>query len=164
LFFLSIRHRTLFHPQYLFYFLPFILRQYSSILIPMSFREEQRTVKTILLVDDEPEILSVLKETLSEYNVITRTDAESALSVIRGGARVDLVLTDNYMPGMKGSELISVLKKDAPAVPVIMLTAYGSVESYLQNMSGGVFEYINKPVKASELRRIVKAAFESKDA
>jgi DNA-binding NtrC family response regulator len=130
----------------------------------MSLREEQSTMKTILLVDDEPEILKVLEETLSDYNVITKTDAESALSVIRGGARVDLVLTDNYMPGMKGSELITVLKKDAPSVPVIMLTAYGSVESYLENISGGVFEYINKPVKANELRRIVKAAFASKVA
>lgn len=121
-------------------------------------------MKTILVVDDEPEILQVLQETLSDYHVITKTDAESALSLIRGGAKVDLVLTDNFMPGMKGSELISVLKKDAPSVPVIMLTAYSSVESYLQNISGGAFEYINKPVKASELRRIVKAAFESNDA
>jgi DNA-binding NtrC family response regulator len=120
--------------------------------------------KTILLVDDEPEILAILGETLSDYNVIARSDAESALSVIRGGARVDLVLTDNFMPGMKGSELIAVLKKDAPKVPVIMLTAYSSVESYLQNISGGAFEYINKPVKASELRRIVKAAFDAQDA
>lgn len=117
-------------------------------------------MKTILLVDDEPEILKMLEETLSDYQVIARPDAESALSVIRGGARVDLVLTDNCMPGMKGSELIAALKKDAPTVPVIMLTAYSSVESYLQNISGGAFEYINKPVKASELRRIVKAAFD----
>jgi DNA-binding NtrC family response regulator len=131
----------------------------------MSLREEQNTrMKTILLVDDEPEILKVLTETLSDYNVIAKADAESALSVIRGGARVDLVLTDNFMPGMKGSELITVLKKDAPAVPVIMLTAYSSVESYLQNISGGAFEYINKPVKAGELRRIVQAALDSKDA
>ena len=121
-------------------------------------------MKTILLVDDEPEILQVLKETLSDYNVIAKTDAESALSVIRGGARVDLVLTDNFMPGMKGSELVTVLKKDAPSVPVIMLTAYSSVESYLQNISGGAFEYINKPVKAGELRRIVQAALDSKEA
>ena len=121
-------------------------------------------MKTILLVDDEPEILKVLGETLSNYNVIAKTDAESALSVIRGGATVDLVLTDNFMPGMKGSELINLLKKDAPSLPVIMLTAYGSVESYLQNISSGAFEYINKPVQANELRRIVKAAFESKDA
>ncbi|OGW35220.1 MAG: hypothetical protein A2X58_09020 [Nitrospirae bacterium GWC2_56_14] len=131
----------------------------------MSLREERNTrMKTILLVDDEPEILKVLTETLSDYNVIAKADAESALSVIRGGARVDLVLTDNFMPGMKGSELIAVLKKDAPSMPVIMLTAYSSVESYLQNISSGAFEYINKPVKAGELRRIVKAAFDSKDA
>lgn len=121
-------------------------------------------MKTILLIDDEPEILQVLGETLSDYHVIARPDAESALSVIRGGARVDLVLTDNFMPGMNGSELIAVLKKDAPSVPVIMLTAHSSVESYLQNISGGAYEYINKPVKASELRRIVRAALDSRDA
>jgi DNA-binding NtrC family response regulator len=124
-----------------------------------------KAVKTILLVDDEPDLLKVLEETLrSDYHVIARPDAESALSVIRGGAKVDLVLTDNFMPGMKGSELITQLKKDAPSVPVIMLTAYSSVESYLQNISGGAFEYINKPVKASELRRIVQAALDSKGA
>jgi len=60
--------------------------------------------------------------------------------------------------------LIAVLKKDAPKVPVIMLTAYGTVESYLQNISGGTFEYINKPVKAGELRRIVQAAFDAQGA
>jgi len=121
-------------------------------------------VKTILLVDDEPDLLEVLGETLNDYHIIAKSDAESALAVIRGGARVDLVLTDNRMPGMKGSELLAVLKKDAPTVPVIMLTAYSSVESYLQNISGGAYEYINKPVKASELRRIVQAALDSKDA
>jgi len=121
-------------------------------------------MKTILVVDDEPEILQVLEDTLSDYHVIAKTDAESALSLVRSGAKVDLVLTDNFMPGMKGSELISALKKDAPSLPVIMLTAHSSVESYLQNIGGGAFEYINKPVKASELRRIVKAAFESREA
>ncbi len=61
---------------------------------------------------------------------------------------------------MSGSELTVILKQAMPTVPIIMLTAYGSVETYLISMSSGVFEYVNKPVKAVELRRIVKAALD----
>lgn len=119
-------------------------------------------MKTILLVDDEPGVLTTLEETLARvgYRIIAKSDAESALSVIREGTRVDLVITDNLLPGMKGSEFVVVLKRLMPSVPLIMLTAYGSVESYIQSMTGGVFEYIHKPVQAKELRRIVKAALD----
>ena len=118
-------------------------------------------MKTILLVDDEPELLSVLEELLCSfgYKVIAKLDAESALPVIKDGTTVDLVITDLKMPGMSGPEFIAVLKKIAPSMPVIMLTAHGSVQSYIQSRSDGVFEYINKPVQSKELRRIVKAAF-----
>jgi len=117
-------------------------------------------MKTILLVDDEPEILSVLDELLSSfgYKVIAKLDAESALPVIKDGTTVDLVITDLKMPGMSGQEFVVALKQIVPAMPVIMLTAYGSVQSYIQSRSDGVFEYINKPIQSKELRRIVKAA------
>jgi len=119
-------------------------------------------MKTILLVDDEPEVLNILAELVNGfgYTAMPKPDAESALSAVREGAVVDLVITDLRMPGMSGSELLPVLRKLLPAVPIIMLTANGSVESYIQSRSDGVFEYINKPVQAKELRRIVKAAFE----
>jgi two-component system response regulator PilR (NtrC family) len=51
-----------------------------------------------------------------------------------------------------------------PAMPVVMLTAYGAVETYLKSLSLGVFEYVHKPVKAKELGRIVKTAIESAEA
>jgi two-component system, response regulator, stage 0 sporulation protein F len=119
-------------------------------------------MKTILLVDDEPGILEALGEILKEfgYGVIPKPDAESALSVIREGTKVDLVITDYRMPGMNGSEFVAALKQILPSVPVIMLTAYGGVETYLQSLSLGVFEYINKPVGGKELGRIVKAALD----
>lgn len=119
-------------------------------------------MKTILLVDDEPDILKTLAETLgrSGYNIITKPDAEAALSVVREGTKIDLVITDLRMPGMSGSELTTILRQTLPAVPIIMLTGHGSVETYLKSMSSGVFEYVNKPVQARELRRIVKTALE----
>lgn len=123
-------------------------------------------MKTILLVDDEPGVLKILEDTLVRfgYKVIPKPDAGSALTVIREGAKIDLVITDNKMPGMNGSEFVTVLKQALPSVPVIMLTGYGSVESYLKSLSNGVFEYINKPVQARELDRIVKAALDASDA
>jgi len=65
------------------------------------------------------------------------------------------------MPGMDGLEFLNALRQMDSSVPVIMLTAYGAVESYLKSLSLGVFEYVNKPIKAKELGRIVQAAINS---
>lgn len=123
-------------------------------------------MKTLLLVDDELENLRSMGEILNRfgYKVITKPDAQSALSIIREGASVDLVITDYRMPTMDGLEFLILLKQILPSVPVVMLTAYGAVETYLKSLSLGVFEYVNKPVKAKDLGRIVKAALESTDA
>ena len=122
-------------------------------------------MKTLLLVDDELENLRSLGEILNRfgYKVIAKPDAQSALAVIREGVAVDLVITDFRMPGMDGLEFFAALKVMLPSIPVVMLTAYGAVETYLKSLSHGVFEYVNKPVKAKELGRIVKAALESSD-
>ena len=119
-------------------------------------------MQTILLVDDEPDILKTLEDLLGQsgYTIVSKLDAESALSVIREGMQIDLVITDLRMPGMSGSELTTILRKMLPSVPIIMLTGHGSVETYLKSMSSGVFEYVNKPVQVRELRRIVKTALE----
>jgi DNA-binding NtrC family response regulator len=119
-------------------------------------------MKTILLVDDDRDILSYLEDSLRTfgYNVIAKLDAQSALAVIREGANVDLVVTDYSMPGMDGHEFFTVLKRVLPSVPVIILTGYGSVETYLKSLSLGVCEFVCKPIEAKELDRIVKAALD----
>jgi len=118
------------------------------------------TVKTILVVDDEPEILTVLEIMLSDlgYKVISAAGGESALSMLRNGESVDLIITDYRMPVMDGAEFITELRKFSPTMPVIMITASGGVELFIKALSLGVFEYINKPIVGHELERIVKAA------
>lgn len=122
-------------------------------------------MKTILLVDNEIEILKSLGEILNRfgYAVIARTEVEAALSVFRDGTKIDLVITDYRMPVMDGLEFLNALRQMDASVPVIVLTAYGAVESYLKSLSLGVFEYMNKPIKAKELGRIVQAAIDSSD-
>ena len=119
-------------------------------------------MKTLLLVDDELDNLRSLGEILKQFGfkVIEKPDAHSALTIIREGASVDLIITDYRMPGMNGLEFIVVLKQILPAVPIVMLTSYGTVETYLKSLSIGVFEFVSKPIKAKELEHIIKVAFE----
>jgi len=123
----------------------------------------RKNMKTILLVDDEPTILTVLELLLNKfgYVVIPKSNAESALFLIREGVNVDLIITDYRMPGMNGVEFIRVLRRILPSVPVLMLTGDITVEI---EPHLGVFERINKPVLGKELDRIVRAALDQADA
>jgi two-component system, NtrC family, response regulator AtoC len=124
-----------------------------------SLREDR--IKTILLIDNEIDSLTDLSEFLdkSGYAVIAMRDASSALSALRQTA-VDLVITSSGSEGRDGLEMLLSIKKTAPSIPTIMLSSYGTIETYLQAISLGVFEFLIKPVKHGEIGRIVKAALE----
>jgi len=119
-----------------------------------------RKIKTVLVVDDEQENLRTYEEILHDmaYNVLLQPDGDSALALLRENAAVDLIITDFRMPGMNGIEFITELRRTRPFVPVIMITAYGNIETYLHSVSLGVFEYVHKPVNKEEFERIVKHA------
>lgn len=116
--------------------------------------------RSILVVDDELGNRRLYCEILSDlgYNVIDGPDGAFALSVIREGTEIDLVITDYRMPDMNGLELVMALRQVLPSVPVIMITAYASIENYFQSMNLGVFEYVNKPVAKREFERVVQKA------
>ena len=123
----------------------------------MKKKDQQRT---ILIVDDEEENRRIYAEILNDlgYRTIEKPDAETALAAIAAGTAVDLVIADYRMPGMNGLQFIESLRSVMPSVPMIMVTAFANVESYLQSFSLGVFEYMNKPFSKAEFVRIVKAA------
>lgn len=113
----------------------------------------------ILVVDDEPNILKVLSAMLAEgaHEVATTVSAEQALEMFRD-EKFDLVLSDIRMEPMDGIELLKRLKKINPDRPVIMMTAYGSIDNAVQAMKEGAYHYLIKPVQIDELNLLIHRA------
>jgi len=129
-------------------------------MLPVSLKQLMRkNMKKILLVNDEPAILTVLELLLNKfgYIVVLKSNAESALFLIREGVNVDLVITDYRMQGMNGVEFVRQLRQILPSVPVLMLTGDSTVEI---EPKLGVVQLINKPVAGKELDRVVKVALD----
>jgi DNA-binding NtrC family response regulator len=110
----------------------------------------------ILVVDDEEGARELFNTILTDegYDVTLANNGTDALARMQGDV-YDLVVTDIKMPGMDGLQLLQELRKTGSKADVIMVTAYGEVESYLKAMSLGAAEYINKPIRIKELKRIV---------
>ncbi|HEY8516513.1 MAG TPA: sigma-54 dependent transcriptional regulator [Candidatus Binatia bacterium] len=115
----------------------------------------------ILVVDDEERMAQVVAMALARagWECETCTTGEAALAAVetRGA---DVVVTDWRMPGMDGIELLRRLHEKRPALPVILITAHGSVPSAVAAMREGAFDYITKPFDNDELRALVGRALE----
>jgi len=111
----------------------------------------------ILIVDDEENIRLGMTCLLGQegYEVLTASDGQEALQILDSTA-VTLVISDINMPGMNGMHLLREMHRSYPGIDVVMMTAYGEVESYLEAIDLGAFEYIHKPVKMDELRSVMK--------
>lgn len=117
-------------------------------------------MESVLIVDDEENARIGLKKLLAldGFQVEAVANGYEALEHLDNHP-VDLVITDINMPEMNGLVFLRELNRSFPAVNVIMVTAYGGVESYLEAMNLGAFEYLNKPVKFEELKAIMERIF-----
>ena len=113
----------------------------------------------ILIVDDEPRILLLMQSLLKAngYQVETARDGAAALDVVKGGG-VDIVVTDLRMSPMDGMSLFREIVKISPATPVILLTAYATVETAIEAMKSGIFDYLTKPFKVDDMIDCLKRA------
>jgi len=120
--------------------------------------------KHILLVDDEENTRIALSRLLTRegYLVDTVANGFEALNHLREHD-VNLIVTDINMPEMNGIEFLRELSRSFPGSNVIMITAYGGVESYIEAINLGAFEYINKPVKIEELKSVLERVFSPKN-
>jgi two-component system NtrC family response regulator len=119
-------------------------------------------METILIVDDEKNYLVVLEALLSPegYEIMTADNARAALRLIEE-SDLDLVLTDMKMPGMNGMELLEECKRAKPEVPVIMMTAYGTIEMAVEAMKKRAYDYITKPFQNEQLKMTIRKALDN---
>ncbi|HET6439621.1 MAG TPA: sigma-54 dependent transcriptional regulator [Anaeromyxobacter sp.] len=118
----------------------------------------------VLIVDDEMNIRRVLAAMLKRegYEATTSADGEQALAVLNK-TPVDVVVTDLVMPRLGGMELLKRVSADFPDVPVIVITAHGSVDSAVAALKAGAFDYITKPFEQEELKKVIAKAARAHD-
>src|SRR6202047_4627391 len=112
---------------------------------------------TILIVEDEARMRRLLELDLSEagYQTFSSADAEKGLDLLRR-EQIDLVLTDLKLPGLGGLEFLQAAKRLNGALPVVVMTAYGSVETAVEALKAGASDYVLKPFALAEMRLVVQ--------
>ncbi len=115
----------------------------------------------VLIIDDEKNYLLILEAMLldAEYDVITLNDPEMVQAFL-DESEVDVVITDMKMPKLSGKEVLQHIKKNWPRIPVLMMTAFGTIENAVDIMRQGAFDYITKPFANDELLLSVQNAME----
>ncbi len=134
-----------------------------AVLKPPYVNQAKR-IASILLVDDDVELLKALTKVLekAEYEVVPHPDAHSAMEFVNSTKkRFDLVITDVFMPGIRGIEFLTVIKAAFPRVPVIVVTAFGDWGQYMDALREGAYEYLSKPLDKSELLAAVERALKN---
>ncbi len=113
--------------------------------------------RSILIVDDEESILLSLKLYLEHwgYHAVVAGSGREALDILRAG-HIDLIISDQEMPGMSGIELLHFIQNTYKDIPVIIMTAYGSINKAVESMKVGADDYIQKPYNPEELHAVVR--------
>ncbi len=120
------------------------------------------TSKRALIIDDEPDIRELLEITLGRMQITT--DAVATLGAARNmldSNEYDLCLTDMRLPDGNGLELVEYIQIHRPRLPVAVITAHGSIDTAIESMKAGAFDFISKPVDLSTLRKLVNTAIQS---
>ena len=117
----------------------------------------------ILFVDDDRDILAMVEQylTIKGYDVTTVDNGVEAIGIVKD-KQIDIVFTDYKMPEFNGLELLVAIKKYRPQTEVIIVTGYGSMESAIQAMKFGSYDYLQKPFKLDHLRLIIDRIVEEK--
>ena len=108
---------------------------------------------TIIIVDDEPDLLDLLKLILTEktnHKILTTSDPRQAIEWCKA-YNADLLISDLRMPEMEGIELLKIIKQMDPDLPLILITAFGTIESAVEAMRLKAFDYITKPFKKEQI-------------
>src|SRR3954466_14768282 len=116
----------------------------------------------ILVVDDQEMMRDSLAANLARegHEVIATHDGTVAVSKLEGSARFDLLITDLKMPKMTGIELLAEAKRLRPDMPVVLMTAFATVQTAVEAMKLGAYDYIQKPFDGDEIKHLVDRTLE----
>jgi len=120
---------------------------------------------TILAVDDQQPLLDLLREALQResYQVFCAASAEEALTIL-SRQQIDLIISDEKMPGMSGTELLTIVRKKYPEIIRIILTGHANLNSALRAINEGeVYRFFTKPCNLVELTVAIRQALQQKD-
>ncbi|MBP5452140.1 MAG: sigma-54-dependent Fis family transcriptional regulator [Treponema sp.] len=119
---------------------------------------------TLVIIDDEKNIREGLAANfeLEDYNVKTAATGEEGLALLEKGD-IDLVITDLRMPGISGEQVLAKVSSETPGIPVIILTGHGSIDSAVDAMRHGAYDFLTKPLNLDQLSLIVKRALEGRE-
>jgi two-component system response regulator AtoC len=119
--------------------------------------------KQVLIVDDEPNLRKILSAQLSRdgYDVLTAEDGEEGLSILHEH-HIDIVITDLKMPKVDGMTLLRQAHAEDPDLPIVMITAHGTVDTAVEALKIGAFDYLTKPFDKDEVRQIVAKALKTR--
>ncbi len=117
----------------------------------------------ILIVDDELNMRLVLQAMLRKegFDVLLAADGLEALKVLKK-EEVSAIITDLKMPKMDGMALLDAIRQDRPGLPVIMITAYGTIATAVDALKKGAFDYITKPFEQDEIKNVIRKAIQTK--
>jgi two-component system, NtrC family, response regulator AtoC len=120
--------------------------------------------KQVLIVDDEPNLRKILAAQLSRdgYDVLLAEDGEQGLALLREH-HIDLVVTDLKMPKVDGMTLLREALAEQPELPIVMITAHGTVDTAVEALKLGAFDYLTKPFDKDEVRQIVAKALKTRE-
>lgn len=118
----------------------------------------------ILLVDDEQGFVETLAKRVANRGLTVHTamSGQEAIDYLGGNRSVDVVVMDVKMPGIDGNEALKLIKNAHPLVEVIMLTGHATVESAIEGMKSGAFDYLMKPAELEDLLAKVNEAYDKK--
>jgi two-component system NtrC family response regulator len=119
------------------------------------------TINRILIVEDDENLRQVLQIQLKKegYEATSAANGEEAIELLRKGPQ-DLIITDLHLPGISGLDLLKEVRAEYPSILVILMTAFGTVQSAVEAMKSGAYDYITKPVHPYELRALLSRAIE----
>ena len=119
---------------------------------------------TILIIDDEKNIREGLSAALEldGYSVKLAANGAEGIALIEKGD-IDLVITDLRMPGVSGEEVLAKVRGESPGIPVIVLTGHGSIDTAVDAMRNGAYDFLTKPLSLDRLSLIVKRALAGRE-